>query len=119
MTVLSRVDTAAEIACTLPAIQAAGRLSSLQTVVGDRLDRVSRIDGRLRIRIARAGSADLEAEVTAWAESEKDCCAFLGFAVESEDEAVTVEIAAPDGAESTLEVFDWAVRVAGAMASQA
>ena len=117
MTVLSRVDTAAAIACTLPAMQAAGRLRSLQSVVGDRLDRVTRVGGRLRIRIVRAGPPDLEAEVSAWAEAERDCCAFLGFSVVSDDEAVTIEIAAPDGAESTLEVFDWAVRAAGAMAS--
>ena len=113
MTTLSPVDPAADIACILPVNEAGSRLEALQTLIGGRLDAVSREDGRLRIRIGRAGRQDLEAEVAAWAEAEKACCAFLGFAVESESDAVTLEIAAPLRAEPTLDAIEWMVRAAG------
>ena len=113
MTTLSRVDPKADIACTLPVNEAGDRLRALQAVIGDHLDDLTLAGGRLRIRVLRKGGADLEAEVTAWAEAEKACCAFLGFAVESEPDAVTIEIAAPAGAELTLEGIEWIVRAAG------
>jgi hypothetical protein len=113
MTTLSPVDPTAEIACTLPVNEAGGRLNSLQTLVGDHLDRLCRDSDRLRIRVLRAGRGDLEAELASWAEAEKACCAFLGFALESEPDAVTLEIAAPAGAEPTLDAIEWMVRAAG------
>ena len=113
MTTLSQVDSTAEIACTLPLNQAGGRLNAMQTLIGDHLDHVSREAGRLQIRVLRAGRGGLEAELTSWAEAEKACCAFLGFAVESEADAVTLEIAAPAGAEPTLDGIEWMVRAAG------
>lgn len=113
MTALSPVDPTADIACTLPVIEAGGRLEALQALIGGRLHALSRVDDRLRIRIGSAGRHDLEAEVAAWAEAEKACCAFLGFAVEPESDAVTLEIAAPAGAEPTLDAIEWMVRAAG------
>ena len=113
MTILSQPDPAADIVCSLPVNEAGGRLRSLQTIVGDRLNRVTRADGRLRVRIDRAGRDDLDAELIAFAEAEKECCAFLGFAVESESDAVTIEFSAPRGAEPTLDGIEWLVRAAG------
>jgi hypothetical protein len=113
MTTLSTVDPTAEIACTLPLNEAGDRLVALQTIIGDRLDHVVRDGSRLRVRIERAGTVDLNAEVIAWAEAEKACCAFLGFAIESEPDAVTIEISAPSAAEPTLDGIEWLVRAAG------
>lgn len=113
MTTLSQVDSTADIACTLPINEARDRLGELQSLVGGHLDHVSRAGDRLRIRVLRADRGDLEADFAAWAEEEKGCCAFLGFAVESERDTVTLEIAAPAGAEPTLEAIEWMVRAAG------
>ena len=113
MTTLSHVDPSADVACTLPVNEAGDRLHLLQAVIGEHLESAQRDGDRLRVRIARAGNADLEAQVTEWAEAEKGCCAFLGFAVESEPEAVTLEIAAPGNAAGTLDGIEWLVRAAG------
>jgi hypothetical protein len=113
MTTLSRADPSAEIACTLPVNEAGDRLNTLQAIIGDHLDSAQRDGDRLNIRIDRAGDPDLEAKVTEWAEAEKGCCAFLGFAIESEPETVTLEIAAPGNAAGTLDGIEWLVRAAG------
>jgi hypothetical protein len=84
MTTLSQIDPTADVACALPVNEAGGRLNALQTLIGNHLDELSRDGDRLQIRILRSGRADLETEVGAWAEAEKACCAFLGFAVESD-----------------------------------
>jgi hypothetical protein len=112
MTILSPVDPTVDLACTLPVNEARNRLKALQALIGDRLDHVSRDGDRLRIRLARAGNADLEAEATDWAETEKGCCAFLGFAIESEPDAVTLEIAAPANVGQILAGIEWIVRAA-------
>jgi hypothetical protein len=119
MTVLSRADSTADIACTLPVVAAGDRLLALQAIIGDRLDRVDRTGDSLRVRIGRGGRADLDAEMIAWADAEKRCCAFLGFAVESEPASVTIEISAPAGSEPTLEGIEWLVRAAGRQGSTA
>jgi hypothetical protein len=113
MAVLSQADPTADIACALPPTEAGERLNALGDLVGDRLEDVSRDGDRLRIRLGRDGDADLEAKVSAWAIAEKGCCGFLGFEVESEPDAVTLEIVAPDGAGGTLEGIEWLVRAAG------
>jgi hypothetical protein len=113
MTILSLADPAADLVCALPVNDARDRLRAIETMIGDRLDSVTRIEDRLRIRIARDGLTDLDADAIAFAEAEKECCAFLGFAVESEPGAVTIEISAPAGAEPTLEGIEWLVRAAG------
>ena len=119
MTVLSQVDPTADIACTLPVNEAGDRPNALQSLIGDDLADVSRDGERLRIRIFRAGRVDLATEVERWAEAEKACCAFFGFAVTSEDASVTLEIASPAGAEPTLDGFEWIVRAAGRQAGVA
>jgi hypothetical protein len=113
MTTLSRVDPSAAIACTLPVNQAGDRLNALQAVIGDRLESASRDGNRLRIRIDRTGDPDIEAKAMEWAEAEKSCCAFLGFAIDSEPETVTLEIAAPSDAAGSLDGIEWLVRAAG------
>lgn len=112
MTTLSRVDPSAEIACTLPVNEAGDRLKTLQAVIGDHLESAQRDGDRLRIRIERGGDPGLEARVIEWAEAEKGCCAFLGFAIESEPESVTLEIAAPSNAAGTLDGIEWLVKAA-------
>jgi hypothetical protein len=113
MTTLSEVDPAADVACTLPVNEASDRLTALQALVGDTLGGLTRSGDRLRVRIERGGHANLEAELTVFAAAEKACCAFLGFAIESEPDAVTLEIAAPDGAAPVLDGIEWLVRAAG------
>ena len=112
MTILSQVDPSAEIACTLPINEASGRLDSLLTLVGDRLVGTERNPDRLRITIKRSGDPGLEDDVRAWAEDEKGCCAFLGFAIESGPETVTLEIASPPDAGPTLDAIEWMFRAA-------
>ncbi len=119
MTILSNADANADVACALPVTEAHDRLLALQAIVGARLGGITRGDGRLRVRIDRVGTADLDTEVVAWAEAEKACCAFLGFAIESEPEAVTLEISAPVGADATLDGIEWLVRAAGRQAGAA
>jgi len=113
MATLSHVDPSADIACTLPVDEAGDRLTLLQAVIGHHLESAERNGDRLRIRIARDGDPDLEARVTEWAVAEKGCCAFLGFAVETEPETVTLEIAAPRNAAGSLDGIEWLVRAAG------
>ena len=110
MTTLSRVDQTAEIACTLPAGEAGDRLDALRALIGDRLQSSARDGNRLRIRIARSGDPALEATVTEWAQAEKACCGFFGFAIESEPDAVTLEIEAPSRAGPILGGIDWLIR---------
>ncbi|HEY3072477.1 MAG TPA: hypothetical protein VGJ46_06635, partial [Candidatus Limnocylindrales bacterium] len=113
VTVLSHVDPAAEVACTLPVLEAGGRLNAFGDLIGDRLDDVARSGDRLRIRIRRDGDADLETKARAWAIEEKGCCAFLGFEIESDPDSVTLDIIAPEGAGATLEGIEWIARTAG------
>ena len=111
-TILSQVDPSAEIACTLPINEASGRLDSLQALVGDRLVGTERESDRLRITIMRAGDAGLENDIRSWAQEEKGCCAFLGFAIESGPETVTLEIASPPDAGPILDAIEWMFRAA-------
>ncbi len=113
MPTLSLPDPTADIACTLSVNAYGDRLRSLQSIVAGRLDAVTRDGSRIRIRVERLGATDLERDLTAFAEAEKECCAFLGFAVEPDPDAVTLEIVAADGAEPTLDSIEWLVRAAG------
>jgi len=110
MTQLSHLDPLAEIACTLPPDEAASRVTALQALISGRIRDVDRAGERLRIRMDRAGETDLEARVTEWAAAEKRCCAFLGFAVESERDTVTLEIEAPSRAVRMLDGIGWLIR---------
>ena len=112
MPVLSSPDPTVGIACALPVLEMADRLDSLQDLVADSLDEVHLHDRRLRIAIDRDGAADLYAQTVAWAEAKKACCSHLGFAVEETPARVVLEIAAPKGAETTLEAFQFLVLAA-------
>ena len=112
MPVLSSPDPTVGIACALPVLEMADRLDSLQDLVADSLDEVHLHDRRLRIAIDRDGAADLYAQTVAWAEAKKACCSYLGFAVEETPARVVLEIAAPKGAEPTLEAFQFLVLAA-------
>jgi hypothetical protein len=103
--VLSAPDPSVGIACRLPILDMADRLDSLQDLVADGLDEVHLHGRQLRIAIDRHGAADLYAQTVAWAEAKKACCSYLGFAVEETPARVVLEIAAPQGAEPTLEGF--------------
>ena len=112
MPVLSSPDPTVGIACALPVLEMADRLDSLQDLVADGLGDVHLHDRRLRIAIDRDGAADLYAQTVAWAEAKKACCAYLGFAVEETPASVVLEIAAPNGAEPTLQGFQFVVLAA-------
>ena len=73
----------------------------------------SRSGNGIAIRIERRGRPQLDADVAAWAEAEKACCPFFGFALESEPEAVTLRISVPAGADATLDELDRVVALAG------
>lgn len=113
MTTLSLVDPTADIACTLPINEADGRLMTLEGLVSGRLATAERDGDRLRIRLDREGDPDLDARVKEWAEAEKGCCAFLGFAMDANAEIVTLDISAPPEAIPTLNAIEWMVRAAG------
>ena len=112
MPVLSSPDPSVGIACALPVLEMADRLDSLQDLVADSLDEVHLHDRRLRIAIDRDGAADLYSQTVAWAEAKKACCSYLGFAVEETPARVVLEIAAPNGAETTLEAFQFLILAA-------
>ena len=109
MPVLSSPDPTVGFACTLPVLEMADRLDTLQDLVADGLDDVRLHDRRLRIAIDRDSVADLYAQTVAWAEAGKACCPYLGFAVEETPASVVLEIAAPAGAEPTLEGLQFLV----------
>jgi hypothetical protein len=117
--VLSSPDSTVGIACTLPVLEMAVCLDSLQDLVADSLDDVHLQERRLRIAIDRDGAADLFAQTVAWAEAKKACCSYLGFAVEETPASVVLEIAAPKGAEPTLEALQFLVLAAGDAVSPA
>jgi hypothetical protein len=119
MNVLSTADPGAPIICTLPPTEFRDRLRALEAIVGDDLEGVSREPDRIRVRIGRGNRPDLERQLTAWATEEKTCCAFLGFAIVPDLDAVTIEIQAPAGAEATLDGIDWIVRAARAKTTAA
>ena len=119
MPVLSAPDPTVGITCSLPVLEMADSLDSLQDLVANSLDDVHLHDRRLRIAIDRDGVADLYAQTVAWAEAKKACCSYLGFAVEETPARVVLEIAAPQGAEPTLEGFQFVVLAAGSAVSQA
>jgi len=107
--VLSSPDPTVGIACSLPVLEMAFGLDSLQDLVADGLDEVELHDRQLRISIDRDGATDLYAQTVAWAEAKKTCCSYLGFAVEETPVCVVLEIAAPRGAEPALEGLQFLV----------
>jgi len=119
MRVLSSPDASAGIACALPMLEMADRLDSLQDLVGDRLRELTHEERRLRIAIGRDGIADLHAQTVAWAEAERACCPYLGFAVGETPAEIVLEIAAPHGAEPTLGGIVWLVQAAGEVTAMA
>jgi hypothetical protein len=112
MQTLSMVDPTAEVACTLPINEADDRLKVLEALVSGRLASAQRDGDKLRICLSRDGDAELDARVTEWAEAEKGCCAFLGFALESDAETVVLDITAPPEAAPTLDAIAWMMRAA-------
>lgn len=116
MPTLSQPDPHAEIACTLPPGQFIDRLRALEDVVGDRLLGVERGAGSITFDLA-ATDPTLEERITVWAHEEKLCCAFLGFAIESSADRLTLTVEAPAGAEATLDGIDWIIRAAGKRAA--
>jgi hypothetical protein len=115
MPTLSTPDPTAPIACALPPRQAIDRLRALEDVVGDRLLGVHRGDATITLDVA-ANDPEVEQRLISWAEEEKNCCAFLGFAIETSPERVVLTIEAPPGAEATLDGIDWIVGAAGGRA---
>jgi hypothetical protein len=105
MTILSQVDSTADIACALAPDAALDRVVALGDLVGEGTT-TSRSPDALAIRIERRGRPGLDADVAAWAGSEKACCPFFGFALVSEPDAVTLQVFVPAGAEATLDELD-------------
>ena len=112
MPVLSSPDPSVGIACRLPILDMAHRLDSLQDLVAHGVDVVQLHGRQLRIAIDRDGAADIHAQALAWAEAKKACCSYLGFAVDETPAHVVLEIAAPQGAEPTLEGLQFLVLAA-------
>jgi MerR family copper efflux transcriptional regulator len=85
------------IACSLAAGDLGERLVKIEAIGAAALLSHDRISGthRLRFRLDSEVQARLESIVAA----EKECCPFLDIALEREDEALVLSIAAPTGAE--------------------
>jgi hypothetical protein len=117
MTILSQVNSTADIACALAPDAARDRVVALGDLVGEGTT-TSRSADTLAIRVERRGRPGLDADVAAWATAEKECCPFFGFALESEPDAVTLEISVPAGAGETLDELEGMVARAAREAVQ-
>ena len=117
MTTLSQVDSTADIACSLEPDAALDRVVTLADLVAHGTT-TRRSRDTLAIRIERRGRSGLNADVAAWAEAEKACCPFFGFALESEPDAVTLQISVPAGAEATLDELEGMLPLAAGEAVQ-
>jgi MerR family transcriptional regulator, copper efflux regulator len=83
------------IACSLSGADFAERVEELRALGRDGLVSVSKVPGRAVLRFRPA--ADIRERVEAAAAAESECCAFLDFRVDDDDEAITLTISAPNG----------------------
>lgn len=90
----------APFVCTLDEQGARARLEQAHGLA-TRLRRRDLSDNRLALTFANDGETELL--VDEFVRDEQQCCSFFEFTVAHADEAVTLEVAAPEGAEHMLE----------------
>jgi hypothetical protein len=89
------MDQSLPIACTLSSSDLVSRMEELRALGGDGLLSVSEFPGRAELRFRPDG--EIRRRVEAAAAAEAECCAFLDFRVDSDDNATVLTIAAPTG----------------------
>lgn len=98
------MTTELPISCSLTATQLPARLAEMAELGREALlDAL--VDAR-RARLLFAADAGVLERVQRIVAAERECCGFLGFAVEQQPEGVLVTVQAPDGAEGVL--TEWA-----------
>jgi hypothetical protein len=90
------------IACTLSAAEMPARLEEI-SALGDRL--LSRHDDGRRVILRFRGDGDTRGRLEALVAAEARCCAFLELTLSEDDEAISLTILAPEGAEEALGEF--------------
>ncbi len=91
------------IACTLTSAEMPQRAADIRALGRDALLAVERFERRalLRFRPDRATHARVEQIVAA----ESECCAFMDFELSVTDAAIVLEVAAPPGGESAVQLL--------------
>jgi hypothetical protein len=87
------------IACTLTPHDMAGRAEWLRRLGARSLIAGARAGGGLRLRFEAAA----DAEVGRWIDAERECCAFLTFAVERNGDELWLQVGGPPGSEPVLD----------------
>jgi hypothetical protein len=105
------MDQSLPIACTLSARDLESRVAELQALGGDGLLSVTEGPGHAELRF-RPGS-DIRRRVEAAAAAEADCCAFLDFRVDADDNSTVLTIAAPNGGAEAIPLLVAAFEGAG------
>jgi DNA-binding transcriptional MerR regulator len=107
--VASRVEPDAAgtaIACTLPAGQVPGRITTWQTTV-DQAVASEALDHGVRLRFDPGTDVAALAELAA---AEQDCCHFFTFAITIDDRGVTFDVTGPDDARPMIDALAHATR---------
>ena len=94
------MTTELPISCSLTATQLPARLAEMAELGREALVDAL-VDGG-RARLLFAADAGVLERVQRIVAAERECCAFLGIAVEQQPEGVLVTVQAPDGAEGVL-----------------
>ena len=87
------------IACTLEGAAVSERVADWQSILGLATHRYETAAGRWRIEFGAGVSLPVLAALVA---AERDCCAFLSFAMTVDHRGVGLEVAAPDGADELV-----------------
>jgi hypothetical protein len=96
------MPTELPIACTLSAAEMPGRLEEI-SALGDRL--LSRDNDGRRVILSFRRDGDTRGRLEALVAAEARCCAFLELTLSEDDEAISLTILAPEGAEEALGEF--------------
>lgn len=94
-----------EIACTLSPADMARRGEELREIARAALVERARHAGG--VRLVFDGSEAIEAALRDLIRREQECCAFLDFRLDSQEERLTLDIAGPNEAQGVLDgIFD-------------
>ena len=93
-------DDTAPIACTIGSDEIAGRVEVVERMRAS-LERVERTDHGLRLHSPNEPA--IEADVRHFADDEKRCCQFWGFAIDATDEHLTLRWEGPPATNDLLD----------------
>ena len=93
-------DATAPITCTIGSDEIPARIELVERMRAN-LERIDRTDHGLLLHFAVR--ADIDADVRRFAVDEKRCCQFWGFAVDTEDDQLTLRWDAPPEADELVD----------------